>query len=156
VDVSGCENGFDLNQDVLIEDSYIHDLYNGGGAHMDGAQFGGGHWNGSSFVCCGLNITLRHNTIFGVDPSGGFGTSAIISNRGGDTNILIDGNLMAGGAFTLYCEQGAKGINYRVTNNHFSTRFGPKVGYYGVSTDCGDETQSGNVIHETNQPVTLG
>ena len=56
-------------------------------------------------MCCGLNITIRHNTIYAIGPDGSFGTSAIISNRGGDQNILIENNLLAGGAATLYCEQ---------------------------------------------------
>jgi hypothetical protein len=43
---------------------------------------------------------------------------------------------------------------YRM-GNRFSRAFGPTVGYYGVSTDCSDETQSGNVIHETGRPVRL-
>lgn len=154
--IHGCENGFDINQNMLIEDSYIHDLYNGGGAHMDGAQLASGHWNGSSYPCCALNVTIRHNTIYAVDPAGAFGTSAIISNSGGDVNVLIEHNLMAGGAFTLYCEQHAKGTNYRVIDNHFSTRFKSTVGFFGPSTDCSDEVQSGNVIHETGQPITLG
>ena len=155
VNIHSCENGLDVNQNVVVEDSYIHDLYNGGGSHLDGIQLAG-HWTGSGFAQGAVNVTVRHNTIYGVGPGGSFGTSAIISNSGGDTNILIEGNLLAGGAYTLYCEQGTKGVNYRVLNNRFSTRFGPKVGYYGPSTDCSDETQSGNVYHETGMPLSLG
>ena len=99
-------------------------------------------------------MTIRHNTIYGMGADGSFGTSAIISNPGGDTNVLIENNLLAGGAYTLYCEQGAKGVNYRVLNNHFSQRFSSKVGYYGPTTDCSDETQSGNVYHETGRPLS--
>jgi hypothetical protein len=33
--------------------------------------------------------------------------------------------------------------------------FRPKGGAFGFSADCGDEIQSGNVIHETNQPIAL-
>jgi hypothetical protein len=166
VDLHGCENGLDINQGVDVEDSYFHDLYNDptvpppDGAHADGIQFAGGHWNGSAWDNASLNVTIKHNTIYGMgwksNGTGfGFGTSAIITNRGGDTNILIQDNLLAGGAVALYCEQGAKGINYRVINNHFSTKFGPNVGAYGPSTDCSDETQSGNVIHETGQAISL-
>jgi hypothetical protein len=155
VDVHGCENGFDINQDVLIEDSYIHDLFQDEVAHSDGAQLASGHWTGSAYACCALDVTFRHNTIYGMGVGDVFGTSAIISNRGGDVNILIEDNLLAGGAYTLYCEQGTRGTNYRVLDNHFSTKFKSSVGYYGASTDCSDETQSGNVIHETGQPLTL-
>jgi hypothetical protein len=166
VNIHGCENGLDINQNVDIQDSYIHDLYNDpvvpppDGAHADGMQFAADHWSGSAWVSGSLNVTIKHNTIYGMGwKSNGtgfdFGTSAIITNRGGDTNILIQDNLLAGGAVSLYCEQGAKGTNYRVITNHFSTKYGPNVGAFGPSTDCSDETQSGNVIHETGQPLTL-
>jgi hypothetical protein len=155
VDIHGCENGFDVDAELTVEDSYIHDLYNSAAAHTDGIQLASGHYVGGQVVPGALNVTIEHNTIYGVGADGSFGTSAIISNSGGDTNILIQGNLLAGGAFTLYCEQGTRGTNYRVIGNHFSRRFGPKVGAYGPSTDCSDETQSGNVYHESGQPAHL-
>jgi len=155
LNIHGCENGFDMNQNVTVEDSYIHDLYNGGSAHMDGIQMATGHFVDGHIVSGALDITIRHNTIYAIDPNGEFGTSAIISGHGSDVNILIEKNLLAGGAFTLYCEQDAKGTNYRVADNHFSRTFGSKVGYYGPSTECSDETQSGNVYHETGKPLNL-
>ena len=30
VEIAGCENGLDINQNALIEDNYVHDLYNAG------------------------------------------------------------------------------------------------------------------------------
>jgi hypothetical protein len=156
MNIHGCENGLDVNQNITLEDSYIHDLYNGGGAHMDGVQLSFGHWNGSSYPCCALNVTIRHNTIYAVDSGGSLGTSAIISNQSGDANILITNNLLAGGAYTLYCEQAAKGTNYQVMNNSFSRKFSSKVGAYGPSTGCSDETQSGNVYLETGLGLSLG
>jgi hypothetical protein len=155
VNIHGCENGGDINQSVVIEDSYIHDLYNGASAHTDGLQFASGHVEGGTIVAGSLNVTIRHNTIFGMGADGSFGTSAIISNRGGDTNVLIEHNLLAGGAVAIYCEQGATGSNYRVLGNAFTRRFSQTVGFYGVSTDCSDETQSGNYILETGQPLSL-
>ena len=156
VNIHGCENGLSINQNVTIEDSYIHDLYNPSEAHADGIQLSFGHWDGSGYPCCALNVTIRHNTIYGMGADGSFGTSAIISGSGGDTNILIENNLLAGGGYALYCEQGATGISYRVINNRFSTRFKASVGFVRPATECSDETQSGNVIHETGRPLTLG
>jgi hypothetical protein len=168
VNVHGCENGFDLDQNIDIEDSYIHNLYNSDESHTDGIQFASHYRMNSSgqyvrdasgdFIVDpgSLNITIRHNTIYDYNTTDHLnGTSAIITNHGGDTNVLIADNLMAGGAFTLYCEQGATGINYRVVDNHFSTAFNPKVGAYGPTTDCSDEDTSGNVYHETGQPVPM-
>ena len=54
------------------------------------------------------NVTFLHNTIYGMGFDGSFGTSAIISGRGGDRDILIQNNLLAGGAVAIYCEQGAR------------------------------------------------
>jgi hypothetical protein len=155
VNVHGCENGLDINQNITVEESYIHDLYNQGSAHTDGAQLASGHYESGVLKPAARNVTFLHNTIYGMGFDGSFGTSAIISNSGGDQNVLIQNNLLAGGAVAIYCEQHAKGTNYRVLDNHFSSKFGPKVGFYGVSTECSDETQSGNVYHETGQPVTL-
>jgi hypothetical protein len=154
--IYGCENGFDVNQRITIEDSYIHDMYNGpGDPHTDGIQMAASHLENGSWVRGAKDVVIRHNTIYGMGDDGSFGTSAIISNPGGDTNILIEHNLMAGGAYTLYCEGGSRGTNYRVLNNRFSRRFGSKVGTYGPSTDCSDEVQSGNVYHETGEPLNL-
>ena len=154
--IHGCENGFDINRNVTVEDSYIHDLYNTAASHSDGIQLASGHLVGGTVVNGSSDVTITHNTIFGVGVDGSLGTSAIISNRGGDTNILIDSNLLAGGAYTLYCEQnGAKGVNYRVTGNHFSKRFSPNYGAYGPSDSCADETQSGNVDDTTGLPIQL-
>lgn len=154
-DIHGCENGFDMNQSITVEDSYIHDLWNGSGSHMDGIQLASGHLVGSGYEPGALNITIRHNTIFGVSPDGELGTSAIISNPVGDENILIQDNLMAGGAYTLYCAYEGTATNYRVVGNHFSRRFSQKVGAFGPSDGCSDETLSGNVYHETGTPVRL-
>jgi hypothetical protein len=152
--IHGCENGFDMNQNIDVRDSYIHGLALGG--HEDGMQFASGHFENGQIVNASRNLTIVHNTIFGTSDEGGFGTSAIISNKGGDTNVLIQGNLMAGGAYTIYCESGGKGINYRVLENHFTTRFKASIGFFGVSSECDDETQSGNVIDETGKPIHLG
>jgi hypothetical protein len=142
VNIHGCENGFDVDKNVTIEDSYIHDLAEvGADPHTDGIQI----------TTAGENVTIRHNTIYL------HGTSAIISPKvssGVISNILIQSNLVAGGAFTIYCQQEGPGNNYRVIDNHFSTILYPTVGAYGPWTDCDDETQvTGNVYHESGLPV---
>jgi hypothetical protein len=145
VNIHDCENGFDIDGNVHVEDSYIHDLYNSAEAHSDGAQL-------TSVV---HDVSFVHNTIYCIDHSGGAGTSAIITPAAssGVRNILIQNNLMAGGAFTLYCPAGGPGNNFQVLDNHFSTRWFPTVGAYGPWTDCQDEILRGNVYHETGLPV---
>jgi hypothetical protein len=145
--IHSCENGFDIDGSATIRDSYIHDLVPYDPAtdpHTDGAQI----------TPVGRNITILHNTIYA-----GNGTSAVISPNVADgvvSNVLIQDNLMAGGAYTLYCQQDGPGNNYRVINNHFSTVTYPDVGDFGAWTECEDEVQvTGNVFHETGQPVPL-
>jgi len=154
-DIHGCENGLDVNQNVILEDSYIHDLFNTSASHTDGIQFANFRLVANQWVSGAANVVIRHNTIYSVGVDGSLGTSAIISNPRNDTNILIERNLLAGGAYTLYCDRPGAGINYRVIGNHFSTRFSPKVGAFGPSDGCADEVLSGNVIHETGDPVRL-
>lgn len=145
VNIHGCENGFDLDGDIIIQDSFIHDLtQTGSDPHTDGIQI----------TPVGHNITIQHNTIYGFSGSIN-GTSAIIQPDAAITNIVIKENLVAGGAYTIYCRAtGSYGSTFQLINNHFSTVYGPNVGEYGPWTDCEDESNvSGNVYHESGQPV---
>ena len=103
-------------------------------------------------------------TIYGFDtgcqyPNNGScnGTSALIMGNnanGPSSNTTISNNLLAGGAYTLYCPSKST-ANFRVVGNHFSTVYSPNVGEYGSSTNCGGVIQSGNVYHESGAPLTL-
>src|SRR5262249_27218853 len=79
LNIHGCENGFDIDRDFVVEDSYVHDLFNSATAHTDGAQF-----------AIGVNVTMNHNTIYAND-----GTSAIITHPTTCNNVLISDNLLA-------------------------------------------------------------
>lgn len=159
VNVHHCDNVVWVEENNLVEDSYIHDpiCYNKRlDPHTDGIQIPAG----------GSNITIRHNTIYGnyemcdEDEDGdleqSFGNSAITTGSG-LSNLLITNNLLAGGGYTLRCaEDGAPSTNYRVIDNHFSTIFTPKVGGFGPWNDCQNETQvTGNVYHQTGQTVSF-
>ncbi len=168
VDIQGCENGVDLNQNMDIQDSYIHDLRECCGSHTDGVQFAD-HYSpaGSGTVVNGVvNFTFIHNTVFsmkagaptdGNAPESYFTTSAIISGSINDTNVIIDDNLFGGGAYTIYCEQGGAAYHgvSEVKRNHFTRRFKSTVGFFGPSTECSNENTSGNVYQETGLPVPM-
>jgi hypothetical protein len=129
--IHNCENGLNVGGNVTLEDSYIHDLFDGNGAHTDGAQFNQG----------ASNITFRHNTIISPAPGG---TSAIImwdENDPQNANVLITGNLLAGGTYTLYCPRN-NSSNVNIVGNRFGNY------QYGSTNSCvsGHVAQfSGNV-----------
>jgi hypothetical protein len=139
VNVSGCENGFAVDSNVTIRDSYVHDPYSTAQNHADGAQ-----------MDPGSHIVISHNTIF--MPAS---TSAIISHPTGDSDVLISDNLMSGGAFTLYCPH-VRSVDFRVIDNRISTVAGPKGGEYGPWTDCDKPARvTGNVWDATLEPLKV-
>ncbi|HKE66051.1 MAG TPA: hypothetical protein VKB59_15550 [Micromonosporaceae bacterium] len=140
LNIHGCENGFDVDSDVTVVDSYIHDLYEGATGHADGVQ-----------LSIGINVTVQHNTIF--NPNG---TSAMISNGSDIENVLVANNLLSGGAYTLYCPSGGS-TNYRVIGNRFSKLYGPNGGEYGAMNDCDNvAVRSDNLWDNNLSPVANG
>lgn len=143
--VRDSENGFDVGINVLIEYCYIYPLSNAGGdPHADGIQTGSGG--------AASNVIIRDNTIFCRGPNDAAvevdGTSCIICAVGTTsfTNITIEHNFMAGGAFALYGPQSTTGTNVQIKNNHFGTNFYSTVGAFGPWTDATDEAVvTGNV-----------
>ena len=145
LNIHHCENGVDISHHVTVKDSYIHDGDGPGDAHVDGIQ---ASWGADSLI--------EHNTILSRDTS-----SIIITNYDGHpsvNNTTITNNLMgaqtsARVAYVIYCPS-APSANFRVTNNRFLSQF-PPVGGYSTGCSGGGEIVSGNVIHETNQPINL-
>jgi hypothetical protein len=138
VDIHNCENGYDADSYMKIKNNYIHDLYNTGEGdpHTDGIQSGVVN-----------NLLLVHNLIYGFStgcdyPSGSAncnGTSAMILGGQPDVatagNTTVRRNLMAGGAYTLYCPiLTPKGFS--IIENRFSEVYSPKVGEYGPMDGC--------------------
>jgi hypothetical protein len=132
VNIHHTVDGLKAGSNVVVEDSYIHDmLIAGADPHNDGIQSLGT-----------TSLTIRHNTIILKDGS----TSAIILSTGSADsmrNILIENNLLGGGAFTVYggYEAGrdtlSKVSNIRIIDNKFTTQIHPNSGAYGplTSTD---------------------
>jgi hypothetical protein len=121
LNIHHCVNGFDVDNDVTIQDTWIHDLYDGGpDPHPDGIQIAVGH-----------NVLIENNAIV---LKGGM-TSAIISHRTDMNGVIIRNNLLGGGAYTLYCPR-ERSVDVRVIGNRFSTAYHPKAGAYGPWTDC--------------------
>ena len=140
---STTEDGVKLGSDVNLEDSWIHDLTPGEGAHADGAQMQGGV----------RDLVVRHNVISSYNPStGSRGNSAIFlaPDLGPSTNgpVTIADNWLDGGNFTLYVVDGNNGEyvvnNISVIGNRFGRNF-----EYGPVRATGPVRESGNVWADT-------
>jgi hypothetical protein len=139
LNIHNCENGFDIDNNVTVADTYVHDLFTGGAAHADDIQLAGG-----------ANITISHNTLLSQTPGG---NSSIQSNPTLNSNVLVSNNLMAGGTYTLYCPN-TSSSNYRVVGNRFSTLYSPKSGEYGPWLDCDKVAENTGTLWDNSlQPV---
>jgi chitodextrinase len=148
--VSGCNihgvgNGVEAGSAFTVKESYIWDIYTPQGYdwHADGVQ----GWDGAS------NMVVDHNTI--LMPTSNF-VSGVVDFVGTtpQSNNLVQHNLLAGGGYTVYVGSTTSNSNVRVLNNHYSTRYFPKVGVYDIYYPvAGGVTVSGNVIDETGAPA---
>jgi hypothetical protein len=96
--VHGTGDGLKAHGDTVIEDNYIHDMFESGGNHSDGIQ-----------ISSGANVLIQHNTIVSAprDSSGAVqqGTSCIIvkADQGPIDNVQIVENSLSGDpGFLLY------------------------------------------------------
>lgn len=145
--IQGCENGILLAEnDIHVQDCWIHDLYNGGTAHTDGIQGTGGF----------TAATITGNAIYGVD------TSCIITqNEGaGFSGLVIHNNLMvmAGGAACFICrdDKGPGNIGSVTFTNNFlgkPSTIGASYNDIQLTFSTGPLTYTGNVDYLTGAPV---
>jgi len=151
-DLHGTVDGIKAQSDVVVQDSWIHDLTIGDDSHNDGIQSLGT-----------TSLKVLHNRIVMADGA----TSAVILSTGSASdmrNVQVSGNLLGGGAFTVYggYEAGrdtlSKISNISVTNNRFTTSVFPRAGAYGPLTSVDSPVVvSGNTWADgtqTGQPVS--
>ncbi len=144
--IHGTTDGFKAGTNVVIDSSYIHDLTLTSDSHNDGVQSLGT-----------TNLYVAHNTIVLADGA----TAAVILSTGSApvmTNVTITGNLLGGGAFTVYGGYSAdedsleKVGNISITDNHFSTKTFPRGGAYGPLTSTDPPVRvSGNTWYDGPQ-----
>ena len=137
LNVHGGADGLKADEDVLIEDCWIHDLSNGPGEHNDGVQSTGGR-----------GVTIRGNSISG-------GSNSCVQT--GDDNgvatqdLAVECNWLSGGGYTLNIRgKGAtKPSGTRVLNNRFARDY-----QYGPWTiDDPSPIVTGNVYADTGTPI---
>ncbi|HMO11714.1 MAG TPA: hypothetical protein PKB06_09485, partial [Actinotalea sp.] len=144
VNIHSTVDGIKLGSNVTVQDSYIHDLVIGNGSHNDGMQSLGSN-----------DVVIKNNTII----VGNGSTSAIILSTGSAQSmkrITIEGNLLGGGAYTVYggyfrgVDNPAVVSEVTIRNNRITTQVHPNGGAYGpfTSVDSPAVTMSGNVWHD--------
>ena len=137
LNVSGCEDGIQMYDHDVLENSYIHDLAFTSSSHNDGVQQNGGS-----------DDVVKDNTIF--NPHNQTSCVNFTTDFGGISNIQITGNLLNGGNYTVYSRSGGNGdpTGVTVTGNQFG---GADV--FGLLSDDGSVTWSGNVSDSTGQTI---
>jgi len=114
LNIHGGADGFKADENVLIEDCWIHDLRNGPDQHNDGVQSTGGK-----------GVTLRHNAI-----SGASNACVQTGDEGAATeDLTVECNTLSGGGYALNIRgTGAtRPTNTKVINNVFArdSEYGP-------------------------------
>lgn len=121
---SVTEDGFKIGSNVLLQDSWCHDLTPAPGAHADCGQMQNGV----------VNTVIRGNSL---DPATGdsLGNAALflVPTLGPDAAgpLTVTGNLLGGGNYSLYCVDGDPYVVAKISieANTFkrNARYGPHV-----------------------------
>lgn len=144
-------NGARMATDVVIEDSYIHDIYSANGSHNSAIGSNGG-WN----------FIARHNNLDCGLTDGCSGALVMYGDFDPISNALIENNLLNGGGFCTYAgsvpgKPYPVGTSIRYINNHFGRTYFSNCGFYGpyaaFDRNGAGNVWSGNVWADTGQPV---
>ncbi|SMD24431.1 right-handed parallel beta-helix repeat-containing protein [Kibdelosporangium aridum] len=140
VDMHSLGEGPHMGTNVVIEDSYVHDLASCDICHNDAIQSSGA-----------LNVVLRHNTFIN-DAMGKNAVVRIATEQGDSKNFLVENNLLAGGNFAVQVRSQGHGfpIGVRVINNRIvpTWRFAP------FDTTDGRIETIGNFRDDNLEPLT--
>lgn len=139
-------DGVKLGSRVTLADSWIHDLTPAAGAHADGAQMQSGV----------VNLVVRHNVIDMSTAAEANSAIFMAPDLGPSTDgpVLVTGNWLDGGNYTVYCVDGNDG-QYLVKNiSIIGNRFG-HAGYYGPARVNVPIVQSLNVWDNSGISLTL-
>ena len=125
-------------RNAVIENNWIHHLGRGEGAHADGVQ-----------AVSGSNFTIRGNYFdMPVTDPAPYKTNAAIfmtTNNGEISDVVIDGNIMNGGNYTLVVSDKGRGYgqpsDVAITNNVF----GPDYRYGTSNIDAEGLVEADNI-----------
>lgn len=144
VNVHGTGDGLRANGDVLIKDSWVHDLKECADCHNDGVQ-----------VSQGTNVHIAHNRIENANGQ----TSAVLvkADQGDISSLDVEGNLLDGGGYTVYLLPARYALtDVRVVDNVFGRTFHAQGGRYGPADVKADVSWMGNTWADSGAPLQLG
>jgi hypothetical protein len=138
--IHGVENGVTPFSGSVVTDNYIHGLSAPGSPHYDGIQIDGG----------ASNIRIERNTIDMREHSQT--ATVMIDNYFGPTDdILVNGNRLLGGGYTVYSDgqfSGGPITNVTFSNNRMGR------GYWGYASIVkNNPVWTGNVDDVTGQII---
>jgi hypothetical protein len=116
-------DGVKFGSNVTLADSWVHDFNVASGNHADGGQMQYGV----------SNLVISHNTIDLGSSADANSALFLAPDQGPSTNgpVLVDGNYLNGGNYTLFCVDGNNGQyivkNITISNNQFgpASQYGP-------------------------------
>ena len=136
LNVHGMADGFKADEDVLIEDCWVHDLSNGPTEHNDAVQSTGGS-----------GVTIRHSDLSGASnaavQAGPVGTAIV--------DLTIECSWLSGGGWTIQV-RGEGALAPRGTRI-IDNRFGRDAGYGPWAIDDPEAIVTGNVYDDDETPI---
>lgn len=150
--IHGWGKGFDLVTNVVITNSWVHDI------QVFGDPANGGSHNEAILSVGGSNFTIVNNNLDSGNAPNVSASLALYSQLGSITNVLAQGNLFNGGGYCVYAGlAGTRGAsNVRFLDNTFGSKYNPKCGYYGPGTAYqggNGDVWSGNILQSSGAEV---
>jgi hypothetical protein len=153
-DITNTANGIQINEGH-VTGNYIHAMKADPADHVDGLL-------STSGTTPANPLDITGNTI--LNPVDQTSDIALYQDFGPQSNDQIEGNLLAGGGYSLYggasgssTHGNAAATNITIANNRFSPLYYPNGGNFGpdayVSNATGD-TFTGNIWDNTLKPVS--
>lgn len=133
LNVHGCADGLRVDQSATVQDSWIHDFWDG---RVNGQQVGAIAHDGVS-TTGGSNLTIRGNRID--NPRSDDSCITIGGQFGAPSNVVIEDNYLDGGDYTIFLAP--SGVNRVIKDNTFTRTF-----LTGPAKVSGSYVWSGNVF----------
>ncbi|WP_309135080.1 DUF4082 domain-containing protein [Cellulomonas sp.] len=137
-------DGVKLGSNTTLQDSWIHDLTPGPGAHADGGQVQDGI----------RNLVVRNNTIDVSSTTKANAALFIAPDFGPTTDgpVLVEGNYLNGGGFTVFVVDGNNG-QYVIRNITFRNNTFGRTAQYGQARINVPVTWTNNVFADNGAAV---